>query len=298
MAVQQKQKTRRKVVAKIKKGHRPWSAKTQHDEMVVFPTASGKLATTWMKNVDNIISEGTGDISADKLKVMKGKLQTALDIVSHRLADEELKQMAKDSDAFRMSCLTKFMKDCTGNVVRIRRHARDVDNSFGTRNLLVCKAEINKDSLSSPVQLCIEGLIFDPLTRDVPAPGNLGYMPVLAANHTSRSFKEHSRVSQFQLVENVHNINIKKLDGETQFSIEFPPDHCPYDIDVGVLPNFSEHTLLKFLGEFFKMASIIPELKNLNNIMSVPEEKKEEEPKCKKKTLKLKLRRKSVPSEP
>ncbi len=57
------------------------------DAMVVFPTASGKLATTWMKNVDNIISEGTGDISVERLKVMQGKLKTALDLVTNRIID-------------------------------------------------------------------------------------------------------------------------------------------------------------------------------------------------------------------
>ena len=293
MAVQQKQKTRRKVVAKIKKGHRPWSAKTQHDEMVVFPTASGKLATTWMKNVDNIISEGTGVISADKLKVMKGKLQTALDIVSHRLAEEELKNTAKDADTIKMNVLNTFMRECTGKVVRIRHHERDYKNPIGARSLLISNVELNRNSRIEPTTLCIEGLIFDPIGRDQAMHTDNGFM-----GRMNRHYKEHSKVSQFKLEENIRNVNVKAQE-DGGFSIEFAEGYCSYAIDIDAEPPYPVQTLLNFLLEFATMASKCPEAKYLNNNNNtVHEGKKEDEPKCKKKTLKLKLRRKSVRSEP
>ena len=293
MATQQKQKTRRKVVAKIKKGHRPWSAKTQHDEMVVFPTASGKLATTWMKNVDNIISEGTGDISADKLKVMKGKLQTALDLVSHRLAEEELKNTAKDAEQLKMNVLTTFMRECTGKVVRIRHRERDYKNPIGARSLLISNVEINRNSRIEPTALCIEGLIFDPLGRDQAMHTDNGFL-----GRMSNHFKEHSRVSQFKLEENIRRINVKSQE-DGGFSIEFAEGYCNYAIDIDADPPYPVQTLLTILLEYATMASRSPEAQYLNkNNNAVPEEKKEDEPTCKKKPIKLKLRRKSVKSEP
>jgi hypothetical protein len=42
--------------------------------MVVFPMANGKLATTWVSNVDNILSEGTGSLDLERLKTLKEKL--------------------------------------------------------------------------------------------------------------------------------------------------------------------------------------------------------------------------------
>ena len=293
MATQQKQKTRLKVVAKIKKGHRPWSAKTQHDEMVVFPTASGKLATTWMKNVDNIISEGTGDISADKLKVMKGKLQTALDIVSHRLADEELKNTAKDAEQLKMNVLNTFMRECTGKVVRIRHRERDYKNPIGARSLLISNVEINRNARIEPTTLCIEGLIFDPLGRDQAMHTDNSFL-----GRMSSHFKEHSRVSQFKLEENIRRVNVKAQE-DGGFSIEFAEGYCNYAIDIDAEPPYPVQTLLTFLLEYATMASRSPEAQYLNkNNNAVPEEKKEDEPTCKKKPLKLKLRRKSAKSEP
>ena len=80
MAALSKQRTPRKLAVRLKR------SKPKEDDggMVVFPTASGKLATTWIKNVDNIISEGTGKIDFDRLCVMKEKLETALGLIINK----------------------------------------------------------------------------------------------------------------------------------------------------------------------------------------------------------------------
>lgn len=293
MATPQKPKTWRKAVAKINKGRRPWSAKTKPDEMVVFPTASGKLATTWMKNVDNIISEGTGEISADKLKVMKGKLQTALDLVSHRLAEEELKNTAKDAEQLKMNVLATFVRDCTGKVVRLRHSMRDYKNPIGARSLFISNVEIIRNSRIEPITLCIEGLIFDPIGRDQAMHTDNGFL-----GRMSRHFKEHSKVSQFKLEENIRRVHVKAQEGG-EFSIEFDEGYCNYAIDIDAEPPYPIQTLFTFLLEYATMASKSPESQYLNNRnITSPAENKEDEPKCKKKTLNLKLRRKSAKPEP
>ena len=41
---------------------------------VVGDVANGKLATTWVQNVDAILSEGTGNLSVERLSQLKDKL--------------------------------------------------------------------------------------------------------------------------------------------------------------------------------------------------------------------------------
>ena len=71
MAQVSKQKT-----VKRKGGKTPnrFAAKQTDDGMVVFPMANGKLATTWVSNVDTILSEGTGKLDLERLKILKDKL--------------------------------------------------------------------------------------------------------------------------------------------------------------------------------------------------------------------------------
>ena len=289
MAAQSKHKTPRKLAVRLKRS----KPKVDDGGMVVFPTASGKLATTWIKNVDNIISEGTGDISADKLKVMKGKLQTALDIVSHRLAEEEIKNTAKDAEQLKMNVLTTFMRERTGKVVRIRHRERDYKNPIGARSLFISNVEINRNSRIEPTTLCIEGLIFDPIGRDQAMHTDNCFL-----GRMSRHFKEHSRVSQFKLEENIRRVYVKAQEGG-KFSIEFDEEYCNYAIDIDAEPPYPIKTLFTFLLECATMASKSQESQYLNNCSNNGlEDNKEDEQKCKKKTPNLKLKRKLGRSEP
>lgn len=113
------------------------------DGMVVFPTASGKLATTWMQTVDNIISEGTGKISVDRLKVMQGKLQTALGLIEHRISEEEQKEAENNSDSFKKRQLIEFVKNWVGKMVFFRK--RDNGKSDLGIGLFVCSAKLESD---------------------------------------------------------------------------------------------------------------------------------------------------------
>ena len=137
MEAQSKPKTPRKLAVRLKR------SKPKEDDggMVVFPTASGKLATTWIKNVDNIISEGTGNISFDRLCVMKEKLETALGLISSRLTEMSVNKIKAESDKYVMDKLNHFIKNCVGTVVRLRnRERRFNQGNAGSRSLLVSKA--------------------------------------------------------------------------------------------------------------------------------------------------------------
>ena len=139
MAAQSKQKTPRKLAVRLKRS----KPKADDGGMVVFPTASGKLATTWIKNVDNIISEGTGKISVDRLKVMQGKLQTALGLIEHRISEEEQKEAENNSDSFTKRQLIEFVKNWVGKMVFFRK--RDNDKSDQGIGLFVSSAKLESD---------------------------------------------------------------------------------------------------------------------------------------------------------
>ena len=139
MAAQSKQKTPRKLAVRLKRS----KPKADDGGMVVFPTASGKLATTWIKNVDNIISEGTGNISVERLKVMQGKLKTALGLIEHRISEEEQKEAEYNSDSFKKRKLIEFVNNWVGKMVFFRK--RDNDKSDRGIGLFVCSAKLNSD---------------------------------------------------------------------------------------------------------------------------------------------------------
>ena len=126
----------------IRKATRRPNAPTD-DGMVVFPTASGKLATTWMQTVDNIISEGTGKISVDRLKVMQGKLQTALGLIEHRISEEEQKEAEHNSDSFKKRKLIEFVNNWVGKMVFFRK--RNIDKSDLGIGMFVCSAKLESD---------------------------------------------------------------------------------------------------------------------------------------------------------
>ena len=80
------------------------------DGMVVFPMANGKLATTWVSNVDNILSEGTGELDLERLKILKDKLTNTLSLLDSRISDLAIEQADKAAKAFIEGKL-KYLKD-------------------------------------------------------------------------------------------------------------------------------------------------------------------------------------------
>lgn len=227
MATPQKPKTRRKAVAKINKGRRPWSAKTLHDEMVVFPTASGKLATTWMKNVDNIISEGTGNISVERLKVMQGKLKTALDLVTNRITEEEVKLSENISAKNKYDKLNDFCKNWVGKVVCLRMRNT---TPCPLLPMLVCKVSMDADQT-----LHIDGLRF---------------------RHNNDGVA--STLSTYAV-----NLSIERITVQDRICFYTIDPGEPYElvIDVGRTPPVNAKTIIDFVENTAKMVAMGKEIK-------------------------------------
>ena len=263
--------------------------------MVVFPTASGKLATTWIKNVDNIISEGTGNIDFDRLRVMKDKLETALGLINSRLTEESVNKIKAESDRFVLDKINHFIKNCVGTVVRLRnRERRFNQGNAGSRSLLVSKACIQDGN-----RLYIEGLTFDPRSRMIPLYHG-ETVPRYSHVPMRIHIMEHSTVSQFQFSVDLADIAIVTPNSTVTNNSEYtitPKDGVSfYVIDVGVEPPHSGDELLKFLLEDAERAYVYK-----NNPMAHlydPEPAESDKSKKESKKCKVKLKRKSGRPEP
>lgn len=119
------QKTRTKHKSHIKK-HKPTGmvVNTTDDGMVVFPMSNNKLATTWMQNVDSILSEGTGKITLDRLQQMRDKLSNALTLVDSRLTEMELKKAEESANNVRKTLIDSIPGFVGGTVRRTSRNGQ------------------------------------------------------------------------------------------------------------------------------------------------------------------------------
>lgn len=286
MAAQSKQKTPRKLAVRLKRS----KPKADDGGMVVFPTASGKLATTWIKNVDNIISEGTGNIDFDRLCVMKDKLETALGLINSRLTEESVNKIKAESDRFVLDKVNHFIKNCVGTVVRLRnRERRFNQGNAGSRSLLVSKACIQDGK-----RLYIEGLTFDPRSRMIPLYHGETFTRY---RHVQLHVMEHSTVSQFQFSVDLDDIAIIAPDLNAANNREYtitPKDGVSfYVIDVGVEPPHSGEELMKFLLEDAERAYVYKKNNPMATEPAESDKSKKESKKCK-----VKLKRKLGRPEP
>jgi len=220
MAAQSKQKTPRKLAVSLKRS----KPKADDGGMVVFPTASGKLATTWIKNVDNIISEGTGNISVDRLKVMQGKLKTALDLVTNRITEEEVKQSEKKSVKRKYEMLNDFCKNWVGKAVCLRMR----DHHSPALTLLVCKVEIGTDQI-----VRIEGVRYN--------------------------YKDDCGVST--LSNYIVNVSVENITVQDRICFYTIDPGKPYElvIDVGRTTPINAETIIKFVETTAKMVAMCKE---------------------------------------
>lgn len=101
-----------------KKPHR-FTAKQKDDGMVVFPMANGKLATTWVSNVDNILSEGTGSLDLERLKTLKEKLTNTMSLVEHRISELEIEKAEKAAKEFVEHKIKYVLKNCIGRPAKV-----------------------------------------------------------------------------------------------------------------------------------------------------------------------------------
>lgn len=96
-----------------------YDAKQTDDGMVVFPMANGKLATTWVQNVDAILSEGTGNLSIERLSQLKDKLTNTLSLLDSRLAELQMKQIEEEANKARQEAIQYIIDHYIGTQVRV-----------------------------------------------------------------------------------------------------------------------------------------------------------------------------------
>ena len=104
-------------MARKKKTDNPLQAQQTDDGMVVFPMSNGKLATTWVQNVDAILSEGTGNLSVNRLKELKEKLSNTMTLLDSRILELSMTQQDRDAQKWREELIDFLLNKCVGKVI-------------------------------------------------------------------------------------------------------------------------------------------------------------------------------------
>ena len=147
MAHQPKQKTRKhEKPAKPATKMPNWKSDPTDDGMVVFPMANGKLATTWVQNVDAILSEGTGKLSIDRMKQLKDKLTNTLALLDHRLYELQMKKADEDAAKERLEALQYIIDNYIGKQVQTIPPSGPTENLCN--GVLVTGASITGDTFN------------------------------------------------------------------------------------------------------------------------------------------------------
>lgn len=144
MAHQSKQKTHRfkKPIGKPSR----MKVDPTDDGMVVFPMANGKLATTWVQNVDAILSEGTGNLSIDRLQQLKDKITNTLTLLDNRLYELQMKKADEDAAKERLEALQYIIDNYIGEQVQTIPPNGPSDNLIS--GVLVTGASITGDTFN------------------------------------------------------------------------------------------------------------------------------------------------------
>lgn len=182
-----KQKT-----VKRKGGMKPnrFAAKQKDDGMVVFPMANGKLATTWVSNVDNILSEGTGSLDLARLKTLKEKLTNTMSLVEHRISELEIEKAEKAAKEFVENKIKYVSEHCIGKPAKIC-----FGNGQFVMNSVLTYVAIEGDKLH------IQGIYPLPMQRD------------------SKTYPcyMHSGVAQIEYKAPLKSLQFKTMDSDTHF---------------------------------------------------------------------------------
>jgi hypothetical protein len=104
-------------MARKKKTDNPLQVQQTDDGMVVFPMSNGKLATTWVQNVDAILSEGTGKLSVNRLKELKEKLSNTLTLLDMRIIELSMTQQDREAQKWREELIDFLLNKCVGKVI-------------------------------------------------------------------------------------------------------------------------------------------------------------------------------------
>ena len=200
-----KQKT---VKRKVGKKPNRFAAKQNDDGMVVFPMANGKLATTWVSNVDNILSEGTGSLDLERLKTLKEKLTNTMSLIEHRISELEIEKAEKAAKEFVENKIKYVSENCIGKSAHL---------SFGNGQIII-NAIITFVAIEGD-KLHIQGLYPIPMQRD--SKTYIAYM--------------HSGIGQIEYKVPLKSLQFKTLDNDTHFimsttatpaTIEFGSTFC------------------------------------------------------------------------
>ena len=212
MAQQQKHKTHKKP--------RKLIAKQTDDGMVVFPMANGQLATTWVSNVDAILSEGTGTIDLDRLKVLESKLANAMTLLHNRINELEMDKAEKAAKEYIESKIKYITEQSVGKLVRI---AFDQSHYI---HVVISYAAIEG------TRLHIKGI----------------YPNYMQRNNNKFTSYAHSSVGQYEYNVPLTSVHARDLVGSDHFILSSTTTAT--FIEFGAVPaqNYFD-TIKKFLGE-------------------------------------------------
>ena len=129
-------------MARKKKTDNPLQVQQTDDGMVVFPMSNGKLATTWVQNVDAILSEGTGNLSVNRLKELKEKLSNTMTLLDSRILELSMTQQDREAQKWREELIDFLLNKCVGKV--ICRYATFNQESF--EHIYVTKVYYDADT--------------------------------------------------------------------------------------------------------------------------------------------------------
>ena len=151
--------------------------------------ANGKLATTWVSNVDNILSEGTGDLDLERLKTLKDKLTNTMSLLTHRISELEIEQADKAARDFINDKIKYIQEHGAGKTVKFSFY--DNKAFFG---VITSVEYINKT-------LIIKGI----------------YPNYMQRNSHSYAAYSHSGVAQFMYRSQLSSIHFRELDDKSHF---------------------------------------------------------------------------------
>ena len=198
------------------------------DGMVVFPMANGKLATTWVSNVDNILSEGTGELDLERMKILKDKLTNTLSLLESRISDLAIEQADKAAKAFIEGKLKYLKENGIGKTVKF---SFNVGKSFFG---VVTSVEIIND------RLFIQGL----------------YPNYMQRNSDAFAAYSHSGVAQFTYKTSLRGIHFRDLDDPSHFILS--SDETATTLEFGLMTEQScVDTIKGFLHEIYEQLHAI-----------------------------------------
>lgn len=113
--------------------------------MVIFPMANGKLATTWVDNVDAILSEGTGKLNIDRLSEISSKLHNAITLVDNRIAELQYEEKTRKISKYAKNAVEKIVNYAVGHILTISY--RLANNNITQCKILVTKVLCNDETL-------------------------------------------------------------------------------------------------------------------------------------------------------